>query len=138
MNYRGHSWVPLKLLAWGVGIAALPVALHLLFPPDWVRPAQAQPTVGLPFGTQTTMTGTAAQVIGYNPSRRSIQICNGTGAVASCTPTPITPTAANGVQVATSTCFAPPAYLLSSGSAGGAGAAWNCIGASGVITVLEW
>lgn len=98
---------------------------------------RAQPTIGLPVATQTALSGASLQVIGVNPTRRSINICNGTGGVASCTPSNLTPTAANGVQIAASACFTPPAYLLSSGSAGGAGAAWNCIGTTN-ITVLEW
>jgi hypothetical protein len=96
---------------------------------------QAQITISLPFGTQTTLSGASLQIIGTNPTRRSIQICNGTGGVLSVAPVPITPTAAAGVQVPTSTCFSPPPLLT--GTSGGAGAAWNGIGST-VVTVLEW
>jgi hypothetical protein len=96
---------------------------------------KAQITIALPFGTQTALAGASAQIIAPNPTRRSIQICNGTGGVVSVAPQPITPTAANGVQIATSACFTPPPLLT--GTSGGAGAGWNGFGTSNV-TVLEW
>lgn len=101
-------------------------------------PVKGQTLALFPFATQTALSGAALQVIPSNPTRRSINICNGTGGVASCTPSPITPTAANGVQIAASACFTPPPNLVNpSGSQGGAGAAWSCIGTTN-ITVLEW
>lgn len=108
----------------------------------------AQPTVSLPTATNTSVTsGAAVQIIGYNPSRRSITICNqaGTSALTVVPVNPsgfpaVTPTSSIGVPIAVGTCFSPPQVLTNSGTSGGVTAAWQAIAASTTTQalVLEW
>lgn len=109
---------------------------------------RAQPTVSAPVATATSVTsGAAVQIIGYNPSRRSITICNqaGTSALTVVPVNPggfpaVTPTSSIGVPIATGTCFSPPQVLTNSGTSGGVTAAWQGIVASTTssVLVLEW
>ena len=112
-----------------------------------VTKLDAQPTIALPIATVTNVTGSAVQIIGANPSRRSIQICiPAVAQTVTIAPAPITPVAGTlGISLVGNTtgqgpqCFTPPANVLSGGSAGGAGSAWNAIATAGTnVTVLEW
>ena len=102
-------------------------------------PSKAQPTLALPFATVTTGVTTSTQIVGANPSRRSIQICNpGTGNVFALPAGAGTPANNNGLPITTLTCFTPPT-VTASGTSGGGGAAWNAFAtASTNILVLEW
>jgi len=112
-----------------------------------ITTAPAQPTLSLPFATVTGVAQTSVQIIGANPSRRSIQIClPAVAAVVMIAPAPITPVSLTTGIAMTSTatitgplCFTPPP-LTASGSTGGAGAAWNAIASTGTVNVLvlEW
>ncbi len=104
----------------------------------WDQP-KAQPTLSLPFATVTTGVTTSTQIVGVNPSRRSIQICNpGTGNVFALPAGAGTPANNNGLPITTLTCFTPPT-VTASGTSGGGGAAWNAFAtASTNILVLEW
>lgn len=105
---------------------------------------RAQPTLPLPFGTSTVVGTSSTQVIGTNPSRRSITLCNAASATnnAAVAPTPIVPVigaTGTGIQLAPGACYQAPT-LTASGTSGGAGGAWNGIGAASgqSIIVLEW
>jgi hypothetical protein len=120
----------LAVVVIGTAIAALAI---------YSRAPKAQPTLSLPFATVTAGVTTSTQIIGANPSRRSIQICNPSAATVFALPVGAgTPAAANGIPIPTLTCFTPPP-LTSSGTTGGAGAAWNGFaGSSTNFVVLEW
>ncbi len=125
-----------KVLA-AIGFSAVIafVAAALL---TWDKP-KAQPTLSLPFAIVTTGVTTSTQIVGVNPSRRSIQICNpGTGNVFALPAGAGTPANNNGLPITTLTCFTPPT-VTASGTSGGGGAAWNAFAtASTNILVLEW
>lgn len=103
----------------------------------------AQTTLLGPFATGVNVTTVSSQIIGSNPSRKSIQICNPSATtIVWIAPAPTVPLANNGgsislpaVSSGTTTCFTPP-----TGVTGGLGAAWNGISAGGnaSVTVLEW
>ena len=103
------------------------------------RQAKAQPTLALPFATVTTGVTTSTQIVGANPTRRSIQICNaGTGNVFALPVGSGTPANNNGLPITTLTCFTQPT-VTASGTSGSGGAAWNAFAtASTNILVLEW
>jgi hypothetical protein len=114
----------LMLLA-GIGFCALAgVAYQVL-------PALSQTTFGNPTGTAVTTTstdnGASRQIIGSNPTRRAIQICNPSAVVWWIAPSPITP-AANGAgsyglpanSTGTTVCYTVPSNFPNS-----VGAAWN-------------
>jgi hypothetical protein len=112
-----------------------------------LAPLQAQPTAILPVATSTTgvTTGAAVQIIGVNPTRRNIQICAFTNSIniAPVNPagmTAVVPSATVGVPVASGACFSAPTLIVSSGTSGGLGAAFQAIGISGTasVTVLEY
>jgi len=117
-----------------------------------LREAKAQVTANLPFATNVVVGTSSIQLIGANPTRRSITICNGAAATnnIAVAPAPITPVSGGaggvGIQIAAATssvpnCFTPPPNLVNpAGSQGGAGAAWNAIAsaASTNVLVLEW
>ena len=135
----------LRFISWGVPIAALALALHLLFPPHWVRPANAQITGISPVITVTSVTSSPAlQIVAYNPSRRSIEICSSQAiTVAPVNPAGmavVTPTSSIGIPIAAGGCFLTPANLLASGTAAGGGAAWQAIAVSTTanVSVLEY
>ena|SRR5262245_52075624 len=104
------------------------------------RPGEAQPTAAIPFATSVTVTTTAAQLIGANPSRRALTICTpGNTNVVAIAPAPITPVQPGGPGViitgtaTASTCFTTTSAVT------GVGAAWNAIAsASTVVLVLEY
>ena len=105
----------------------------------WGPVTKAQPTLALPFATVTTGVTTSTQIVGANPTRRSIQICNpGTGNVFALPAGSGTPAANNGLPITTLTCFTQPT-VTASGTSGSGGAAWNAFAtASTNILVLEW
>src|SRR5262245_66623600 len=101
---------------------------------------EAQPTAAIPFATSVTVTTTAAQLIGANPTRRALTICTpGNTNVVAIAPAPITPVQPGGPGViitgtaTASTCFTTTSAVT------GVGAAWNAIAsASTVVLVLEY
>jgi hypothetical protein len=112
-----------------------------------VSVAWAQVTLPLPLATSTVIGTSSTQAIAANPSRRSIQICNGASTatnVCNIAPVGITPTISAtigvGAVVAGGACFTPPGNLGVGTSGGGAGAAWNaiCTTASQPMLILEW
>jgi hypothetical protein len=132
-----------------VGLAAVLALITVAALGYMVRIAWAQPTIALPFATVTSVGASSVQIIGANPSRRSIQIClPAVAATFTIAPAPITPVASTLGIAMTSTatitgplCFTPPTNVLSGGSAGGAGAAWNAIASAAGpfnVIVLEW
>jgi hypothetical protein len=140
-----NSETPKWLWARVAPLVALASAIGLVF--IFMKTPKAQPTLSLPFATVVSVTSSSAQLIGVNPSRRSIQIClpavAGTVTIA---PAPITPVSLTlGISMTSTAtitgplCFTPPANVLSGGSAGGAGNAWNAIASTTMnVTVLEW
>jgi len=129
-----------------IALAALLIAVLLFIAVIIGIPVQAQPTISLPFATIAPVTNASSQIIGANPSRKSIQICTaGNTTTFTIAPAPITPVAAtNGFMLlgtaTTSVCFTPPSSVGGTGQ-GGAGAAWNAIGSVAGPTnliILEW
>ena len=110
-----------------------------------VLTATAQTTNLTPVATVTASitSTTALQVIGSNPGRKSIQICNVGTAVMWIWPGALSPATSAyelpALATGTTTCFTPPVF--SGGPSGsGFGNSWNAqsAGASGVISVLEY
>jgi hypothetical protein len=107
--------------------------------------ATAQTTNLTPVATVTgSITSTAAlQVIGSNPGRKSIQVCNVGTAVMWIWPGALSPATSAyelpALSSGTTTCLTPPAGA--NGPSGSTvGNSWNAqsAGASGVISILEW
>ena len=107
--------------------------------------AAAQTTNLTPVATVTgSITSTAAlQVIGSNPGRKSIQVCNVGTAVMWIWPGALSPATSAyelpALATGTTTCLTPPTGA--NGPNGSTvGNSWNAqsAGASGVISVLEW
>jgi len=114
--------------------------LAVMLAVSWhINQPKAQPTLALPFATVTTGVTTSTQIVGANPTRRSIQICNaGTGNVFALPVGSGTPANNNGLPITTLTCFTQPT-VTASGTSGSGGAAWNAFAtASTNILVLEW
>ena len=66
--------------AFAFGFIALMVTLMLMKPDDGViKPAHAQPTIATPNVYFYAAVTTAQQIIGANPSRHGLQICNSGG-----------------------------------------------------------
>ena len=107
----------------------------------WLVPgADAQSTFPGPVVTVTALSAaTAAQIIGANPSRRSIQICNvGASNPVTIWPGLISPVLSGytlpPVTSNVTACFTPP-----TGLAGGMGAVWNGLSSSGTsVSVFEY
>lgn len=129
-------------LKFGFGvIAGVALAAAMAF---GIFTASAQTTNLTPNVTTTSVTSTTAvQIIGTNPGRKSIQICNiGTG-VQWIWPGPLSPTVSAyelpALSSGTTVCFTPPSF---SGGANGStmGNSWNAIAVSttGSISVFEW
>lgn len=134
-------------LAAAAGTAMLAAGLSLLpSQPGAIKPAYAQPTVLGPNVLFYTAVTTAQQIIGANPSRHGLQICNSggtnalwampnvatinTGAIvapAANVGVPVPPVASN-VQ----SCFAPPVNAPSIGQA------WQGFSTTTPVTVLEY
>ena len=105
----------------------------------------AQTTNLTPVATVTASitSTTALQVIGSNPGRKSIQVCNVGTAVMWIWPGALSPATSAyelpALSSGTTTCLTPPNFA--GGSTGSTmGNSWNAqsAGASGVISVLEW
>ena len=106
--------------------------------------ASAQTTNLTPNVTVTTVTSTAAlQIIGQNPGRKSIEICNtGTG-VLWIWPGPLSPATSAyelpALSSGTTVCYRPPVF--SGGAAGSTvGNSWNAqaVTTSGPASVFEY
>jgi hypothetical protein len=121
----------------GVGGQQLIVLEWFGQPPGGAAPV----TVSLPIATNTVVGASSTQIVAANAARRALVICNGSSATnaAAIAPTGLTPSIGAtglGVQLPTGGgCFTSPPGIL-----GGAGVAWNGIGAAGgqQIIVLEW
>ena len=114
--------------------------------PHIIKPAHAQPTVLGPNVYFYTAVTAAQQIIGANPTRHALQICNsgGTNAlwampnIATINTGAIVNPAANvGVPVPAvasnvQSCFAPPT------NAPAVGQAWQGFSTTTPVTVLEW
>lgn len=106
-----------------------------------MKNADAQPTAILPTITVTSVTtGAAVQIIAFNPSRRSFQICTATNPIwfAPVNPasmTAVTPASGTGITIAAGACFTPPSLITASGTSGGMGAAIQAIATGGTATV---
>lgn len=128
------------------GMCFLIFALVGLQPQNAIKGAHAQSTALGPNVYFYTAVTTAQQIIGANPSRHGLQICNsgGTNAlwimpnVATINTGAIVNPAANvGVPVPAiasnvQSCFAPPTNVVSIGQA------WNGFSTTTPVTVLEW
>jgi hypothetical protein len=106
--------------------------------------AQAQTTNLTPVVTVTTVTSpTAIQIIGQNPGRKSIQICNAGTGIMWIWPGALSPALSAyelpALSSGTTVCFVPP--IFAGGVAGSSvGNSWNAegAGASGPVSVFEW
>jgi hypothetical protein len=129
-----NRWIPLAIVGFGFAAAIL-VSYNQ-------RSAEAQITTLSPIGTSVVLSTTSAQVIGANPSRRSITFCNPSTIIEWIAPAPIVPLTGGGVGIGlpaaatgTTVCFSTPII----GTAG-QGQAWNAVSASATpnITILEY
>ncbi len=108
--------------------------------------ATAQTTNLTPVVTVTTVTSpTAVQIIGQNPSRKSIQICNAGPGIMWIWPGALSPAVSAyelpALSSGTTVCYVPPAFAGSnSGQGSGFGNSWNAqgAGASGPVSVFEY
>ena len=108
--------------------------------------ATAQTTNLTPVVTVTSVTSpTAVQIIGTNPTRKSIQICNtGTG-VLWIWPGALSPAVSAyelpALSTGTTVCFVPPAFAGgNTGGGSGFGNSWNAqaVTTTGPASVFEW
>jgi hypothetical protein len=104
-------------------------------------PAQAQtPTiVSSPAITTTALSTTSAQIIGTNPSRKGIIICNPSSIVEWIAPSPATAVAAAGIGLPAASSGTTVCLTIGPTNAATVGNSWNGIAASSTpnITVLE-
>ena len=108
--------------------------------------ASAQTTNLTPVVTVTTVTSpTAIQIIGQNPGRKSIQICNAGTGIMWIWPGALSPAVSAyelpALSSGTTVCFVPPAFAgTNTGQGSGFGNSWNAqgAGASGPMSVFEW
>jgi hypothetical protein len=106
--------------------------------------ASAQTTQLAPNVTVTSVTSpTAVQIIGTNPGRKDIRICNvGTG-VLWIWPGPLSPAVSAyelpALSSGTTVCFTPPDGSVGAGNSG-QGNSWNAqaVSTTGPISVFEW
>ena len=133
---RQYTQLAIGVVA-GVGLAGFMAAS--------IFNASAQTTNLTPVATVTgSITSTAAlQVIGSNPGRKSIQVCNVGTAVIWIWPGALSPATSAyelpALSSGTTTCLTPPTGA--NGPSGSTvGNSWNAQSAcaSGVISVLEW
>jgi hypothetical protein len=133
----------MKHLKFAVGVlVGVALAAAMAF---GVFTAQAQTTNLTPVATVTTLSGTTgAQVIGQNPGRKSIQICNVGTFVVWIWPGALSP-AVSAYELAalssgTTQCYTPPTFA--GGPAGSTlGNSWNAQSVNvsgGVISVFEY
>jgi hypothetical protein len=104
--------------------------------------AAAQNTVLNPSVTVTTVTSpTALQIIGQNPTRKDIRICNAGTGVMWIWPGALSPALSAyelpALSSGTTVCFTPPDAAA---TGAGQGNSWNAqgAGASGPVSVFEW
>jgi hypothetical protein len=106
------------------------------------HPLKAQPTGLGPNATSVALSTTSAQVLGTNPSRHGLTLCNPSAIVEYIAPSPIIPLTAGGVGIGlpaissgVTSCFSFPVGLNS-----GIGQAWNAVSASATpnLTVIEY
>ena len=133
---RQYTQLAIGVVA-GVGLAGVMAAS--------IFTASAQTTNLTPVATVTgSITSTAAlQVIGSNPGRKSIQVCNVGTAVIWIWPGALSPATSAyelpALSSGTTTCLTPPTGANGpSGSTVGNSWKAQSAGASGVISVLEW
>lgn len=108
----------------------------------WEDPAYAQATFMGPNATSVALSTTSAQVLGTNPSRKALTLCNPSAIVEYIAPAPLVPLTAGGVGIGlpaiasgVTSCFTAPI-----GTGAGIGQAWNAVSASATpnLTVLEY
>lgn len=94
-----------------------------------------------PNATSVPLSTTSAQIIGTNPTRHGLQICNPSAIVEFIAPAPLVPLTAGGVGIGlpaiasgVTSCYTAPIGMP------GIGQAWNGVSASATpnITVLEF
>lgn len=108
-----------------------------------IKPAHAQSTFLGPNATSVALSTTSAQVIGTNPARKMLQLCNtSTTIIDYIAPVPIVPVNTGGIGLTlpavasgVTSCFTTP-----TGTTAGLGAAWNAVSASATpnIFILEY
>lgn len=126
----------------GIIVSAVLAAATLVMPQSW-----AQGTFPWPVVTVTTLVAGGQQIIGQNPSRRTIRICNtsatialwiwpyasGAAATTLVSAYILAPVASNVI-----TCYVPPAGTGTDGARAGAQWAASPSGAAGSVSVEEW
>jgi hypothetical protein len=124
----------IHLLA-GLLLTAFSIAAYL-------QPAKSQVTALSPLGTSVPLSTTSAQVIGLNPTRRSLTFCNPSTIIIWIAPSGITPLAAGGVGIGLPAASTGTTVCFSTTVIGDRtqGQAWNAIAASGTpnLTILEY
>lgn len=109
----------------------------------WIAPASAQ-TVNSPAVTITALSTASAQIIGTNPTRKSIIICNPSTIIEWIMPGPGPAVASSGISLpavssGTTTCITFTGTPATPGGLGVVGNSWYALSASSTpnITVLE-
>jgi len=105
----------------------------------------AQSTQLAPAATVTTLTGTtSSQVIGTNPSRKAIQICNVGTTIVWIAPTGVSPISAYELPAlasGTTTCY-PSSLTFPPATANSPGQSWNAVvvggSSGGTVSVFEY
>lgn len=114
-----------ELRRYGLGIAIGLVgvmALSLVWLANMRQPAQAQVGANLPFATGVSVLNSVTTIIGPNPTRRGLKICN----VGATNDVWIAPINIGGTAV-TPAALGAGSFLLSRGSAAGANVVVNCL-----------
>ena len=109
----------------------------------WIAPASAQ-TLTSPAVTVTALSTASAQIIGTNPTRKAITICNPSTIIEWIMPGPGPAVASSGiglpaVSTGTTTCITFTAPQSVPGSTSAVGNSWYALSASSTpnITVIE-
>jgi len=105
-----------------------------------VYQAQSQTTLSAsPAITTTALSTSSAQIIGSNPTRKAIIICNPGAVVEWIAPAPATAVAAAGIGLPAASSGTTVCVTYTAASGSSVGNAWNGISASATpnITVLE-
>ncbi|HWS65718.1 MAG TPA: hypothetical protein VN325_23410 [Steroidobacteraceae bacterium] len=138
MNDR-KWWLVLSGMLFSVGCGFLAATYD---GPHVIKSAHAQPTGLGPNATSVALSTTSAQVLGTNPTRHGLTICNPSAIVEYFAPSPVVPLTAGGVGVGlpaiasgVTSCYSYPIGLNS-----GIGQAINAVSASATpnITLLEF
>jgi hypothetical protein len=126
-----------RYLDLGLTVAAIAIIIAAMYN---IPRSKAQSTQIGPNATSVALSTTSAQILGQNPSRHALQICNPTAIVEFIAPAPIVPLTAGGVGIGlpaiasgVTSCFTAPLGVS-------IGSAWNAVSASSTpnITVLEY